>query len=119
MIITIIGAVAVGYVALMLLGAIVSIVFSIWMGDWKGCIRDFGFFVYLNSGVGFGGAAGIFVVGNILDFLMEGQFRVQIFEPNKIALIFLVFGIVCFFVGKELKRDREMEARQKSLYGQK
>lgn len=112
----IIGLIAVGYVVLMLLGAIFSIGFSIWLGDWKGCVRDFGFFVYLNGGLGIGLGIGMFTVVNLLNWMTEGYFAINMFNPNKWGFIFLAIGIVFYFIGKEMKRDREME--KKEIYGQ-
>lgn len=108
----IIGLIALGYIALMFLGAMFSIIFSAWLGDWKGCIRDFGFFLYLNGGLGIGLGIGMFTVINLLNWMTEGYFAINMFNPNKWGAIFLAFGIVFLFVGKELKRDKEEEKRQ-------
>lgn len=118
MITTIIGVVVIGYIALMLLGAIFSIGFSIWMGDWKGCVRDFGYFIYLNGGLAIGLGIGMFTIVNLLNWMTEGYFAINMFNPNKWGIIFLAIGIVFHFVGKEMKRDREMEEKRKELYGQ-
>ncbi len=114
----IIGLIALGYIALMFLGAIFSIIFSAWLGDWKGCIRGFGFFLYLNGGLGFGLGIGMFTIVNLLNWMMQGQFAIQVFNPNKWGFIFLTIGIVFYFLGKELMRDKEMEEKRKELYGQ-
>ena len=118
MITAIIGVAAVGYVVFMLLGATISIIFSACTGDWKGSVKDFGYFVYLNGGLGIGLGIGMFTFINLLNWMTKGYFAINMFNPNKWGFIFLIIGVIFYFVGKAMMRDKEMEEKRKELYGQ-
>ena len=102
MISTIITLALVGYIGLFFVTFLFGIALDIYMGDWRGLLRDSGFFLVFNSWLMIGFSIGMFIFGNLLNFLTEGNFAIQIFNPNKAGVILLVICISFNLIGKAL-----------------
>ncbi len=108
-----------GYLALIWLIMFISLVIYLFTGNWKELGKLFGLFLYFNGSLGFGFTLGVFIFGNLLNWLMEGQFAIQIFDPNKVGIILLVISVTFYIVGKVLMRDKEEEKRKKEYEEQR
>lgn len=108
MITGIIGIAVVGYIGFIFLIIGFGLIADMITGNWDLFKRDFGYFVYLNGGLGIGLGIGMFTFVNLLNWMMQGQFAIQVFDPNKWGIIFLTLGIVFFFVGKAMWQEKEI-----------
>jgi hypothetical protein len=95
-----------GYLALIWLIMFISLIIYLFTGDWKEFGKIFCLFLYFNGSLGFGFTIGIFIFGNLLNWLTEGQFAIQIFNPNKVGTILLVSSVTFYIVGKVLMKDK-------------
>lgn len=104
-----------GYLALIWLIMFISLVIYLFTGNWKELGKLFGLFLYFNGSIGFGLTLGVFIFGNLLNFMTEGQFAIQIINPNKVGIILLVSSVTFYLTGKVLMKEKE-EEKQKHKY---
>ena len=99
------------YLALIWVSMFISLIIgsfsAVFSGKWEGIGELFGLFLYFNGSLGFGFTAGIFVFGNLLNWMTQGQFAIQIINPNKLGIIFLVISVTLYITGKILMREKE------------
>lgn len=108
MITGIIGIAVVGYIGFIFLIIGFGLIADMITGNWDLFKRDFGYFVYLNGGLGIGLGIGMFTFVNLLNWMTQGYFAINMFDPNKWGIIFLTSGIVFFFVGKAMWQEKEI-----------
>ena len=113
----------IGYIAVIFGVVILSLIISIWTKDWDMFIKDLGAFIVLNAALAFGLAIGTFIFGNLLNWMMEGQFTIQVFDSNKVGFILLAISFVMYIVGSPLKNrnnddkyKKEIEEERKHKY---
>ena len=104
-----------GYLALIWVIMFISLIIGVFSGDWEEFGKLFGLFLYFNGSIGFGLTLGVFIFGNLLNFMTEGQFAIQIINPNKVGIILLVSSVTFYLTGKILMREKE-EEKQKHKY---
>lgn len=104
-----------GYLALIWVIMFISLIIGVFSGDWEEFGKLFGLFLYFNGSIGFGLTLGVFIFGNLLNFMTEGQFAIQIINPNKAGIILLVSSVTFYLTGKILMREKE-EEKQKHKY---
>ena len=93
--------------ASMFISLIIGSFSAIFSGKWKGFLELLGLFLYFNGSLGFGFTIGVFIFGNLLNWMTEGQFAIQIINPNKLGIIFLVVSVTFYIIGKILMREKE------------
>jgi hypothetical protein len=93
----------------------ISLIIGVFSGDREEFGKLFGLFLYFNGSLGFGLTLGVFIFGNLLNFMTEGQFAIQIINPNKAGIILLVSSVTFYLTGKVLMREKE-EEKQKHKY---
>lgn len=96
-----------GYLVLIWIVMFISIIVCVFSGKWEGLGELFGLFLYFNGSIDFGLTLGVFIFGNLLNFMTEGQFAIQIFNPNKIGLILLISSVTFYIAGKILMRENK------------
>ncbi len=104
-----------GYLALIWVIMFISLIIGVFSGDREEFGKLFGLFLYFNGSLGFGLTLGVFIFGNLLNFMTEGQFAIQIINPNKAGIILLVSSVTFYLTGKVLMREKE-EEKQKHKY---
>lgn len=104
-----------GYLALIWVIMFISLIIGVFIGDWQELGKLFGLFLYFNGSIGFGLTLGVFIFGNLLNFMTEGQFAIQIINPNKVGIILLVSSVTFYLTGKVLMKEKE-EEKQKHKY---
>ena len=108
----IIGIVVIGYIGFIFFFIMLGLAIDVFTGNWELFRKDFGYFVYINGALGIGLGVGMFTFVNLLNWMTQGYFAINMFDPNKWGFIFLATGIVFFFAGKAIMRDKEEEKRQ-------
>lgn len=97
-----------GYLALIWIVMFIFIIIGLFSSNKEGLGELIGMFLYFNGSIVFGLALGILIFGNLLNLMTEGQFAIQIFDPNKIGLILLISSVTSYIVGKVLmNRQKE------------
>ena len=114
MITGIIGIAVVGYIGFIFLIIGLGLIVDIVTGNWELFRQDFGYFVYLNGGLGIGLGIGMFTFVNLLNWMTQGYFAINMFDPNKWGFIFLTIGIVFYFAGKAMMKEQEIEKKQET-----
>jgi hypothetical protein len=104
-----------GYLALIWVIMFISLIIGVFSGDREEFGKLFGLFLYFNGSLGFGLTLGVFIFGNLLNFMTEGQFAIQIINTNKVGIILLVSSVTFYLTGKVLMREKE-EEKQKHKY---
>lgn len=104
-----------GYLALIWIIMFISLIIGVFSGDREEFGKLFGLFLYFNGSLGFGLTLGVFIFGNLLNFMTEGQFAIQIINTNKVGIILLVSSVTFYLTGKVLMREKE-EEKQKHKY---
>jgi len=104
-----------GYLVLIWVIMFIALIISVFSGDWKEFGKLFGLFLYFNGSIGFGLTIGVFIFGNLLNFMTEGQFAIQIINPNKVGIILLVSSVTFYLTGKVFMREKE-EEKQNNKY---
>lgn len=104
-----------GYLALIWVIMFISLIIGVFSGDWKEVGKLFGLFLYFNGSIGFGLTLGVFIFGNLLNFMTEGQFAIQIINPNKVGIILLVSSVTFYLTCKVFMREKE-EEKQNNKY---
>lgn len=117
MILTIIAIVAIGVIVAVFLIMALSIAYGIFTGNWEFFSKDFGWFLFINSGFALGFSIGAFTIGNILNFMTDGYFAINICNPNKAGIILLAICMVFGIIGKTLMdKGEEKQKIQKDKY---
>ena len=98
---TIITLALVGYLGMFFVGFLLGFIIDICTGDWKGLVRDFGFFLVFNSWVLIGIVVGMFTIGNIFNWFIEWRLT-GLANPNVLGLIGIVTCISFNLIGKVL-----------------
>ena len=101
-----------GYLALIWVIMFISLIIGVFSGDWKEFGKLFGLFLYFNGSIGFGLTLGVFIFGTLLNFMTEGQFAIQVINPNKAGIILLVSSVTFYLTGKVLIREKEEETQK-------
>ena len=98
----------VGYAAIILGVAVVSMIINIWLKDWDGFIKDLGTFIVLNAALAFGLSIGTFIFGNLLNLAVGGQ----LLNFNKIGIVLLIASVVLYIVGSPLQnKDKALDKK--------
>ena len=101
MISTIITLALAGYLGMFFVGFLLGFIVDICTGDWKGLVRDFGFFLVFDSWVLIGIVIGMFTIGNIFNWFIEWRLT-GLANPNVLGLICIVICISFNLIGKVL-----------------
>jgi hypothetical protein len=110
----IIGIAVVGYIGFIFLIIGLGLIADMITGNWELFRQDFGYFVYLNGGLGIGLGIGMFTFVNLLNWMTQGYFAINMFDPNKWGFIFLTIGIIFYFAGKAMMKEQEIEKKQET-----
>ena len=116
MITTIIGVAIIGYIGFIFFFIVLGLAIDVFTGNWELFRKDFGYFVYINGALGIGLGIGMFTFINLLNWMTQGYFAINMFDPNKWGIIFLAIGIVFFFVGKAIMSEKETEETKKETH---
>lgn len=116
MITTIIGVAIIGYIGFIFFFIMLGLAIDVFTGNWELFRKDFGYFVYINGALGIGLGIGMFTFINLLNWMTQGYFAINMFDPNKWGIIFLAIGIVFFFVGKAIMSEKEKEETKKETH---
>lgn len=116
MITTIIGVAIIGYIGFIFFFIMLGFAIDVFTGNWELFRKDFGYFVYVNGGLGIGLGIGMFTFINLLNWMTQGYFAINMFDPNKWGFIFLVIGFIFFFIGKAIMSEKEKEEKENHKY---
>lgn len=102
MILTIAAVAAAVYLAIFFFMFAFSFIMTIYTGDWKEFVKTLGVFFLFNSWIVLGLSIGTFIFGNILNFMMQGEFVAQVFNPNVVGTILFMVYVAFQIFGKML-----------------